>query len=154
MHYQNRLRGSFRILSTLTGLDGDRDVDDIVMLVTLWWWLISDVGGRINSQMLTFRYVADFLNVLNRSPRSWIGHQHPKVITNTFGLQHPSPTSMWPFVGVGYHDVDDLIMVTVLASWWWQNDYISEFFNVVTSTFQSCHQHQNAVTDIQKLSPL
>ena len=27
--------------------NGDSDVGDIVMLVTLWWWLISDVGGRI-----------------------------------------------------------------------------------------------------------
>ena len=26
---------------------GDSDVGDIVMLVTLWWWLIWDVGGRI-----------------------------------------------------------------------------------------------------------
>ena len=43
-----------------------------------------------------FRYVYDFLNVLNRSPKSWIGHQHLKLVTNTFGRQHPSPTSMWP----------------------------------------------------------
>ena len=41
-----------------------------------------------------FRYVGDFLNVLNQSPRSWIGHRHLKLVTNTFGLQHPSPTSM------------------------------------------------------------
>ena len=26
---------------------GDSDVGDIVRLVTLWWWLILDVGGRI-----------------------------------------------------------------------------------------------------------
>ena len=26
---------------------GDSDVGDIVMLVTLWWWPIWDVGGRI-----------------------------------------------------------------------------------------------------------
>ena len=26
---------------------GDSDVGDIVMLVTLWWWLIWDIGGRI-----------------------------------------------------------------------------------------------------------
>ena len=26
---------------------GDSDVGDFVMLVTLWWWLIWDVGGRI-----------------------------------------------------------------------------------------------------------
>ena len=28
-------------------LDGDSDVGDIVKLVTLWWWLIWDVGDRI-----------------------------------------------------------------------------------------------------------
>ena len=33
-----------------------------------------------------FRYVGDFLNVWNRSPPSWIGHQHLKLVTNTFGL--------------------------------------------------------------------
>jgi len=26
---------------------GDSDAGDIVMLVTLWWWPIWDVGGRI-----------------------------------------------------------------------------------------------------------
>ena len=26
---------------------GDSDIGDIVMLVTLWWWPILDVGGRI-----------------------------------------------------------------------------------------------------------
>ena len=41
-----------------------------------------------------FRYVGDYSNVLNRSPTSWIGYQHLKLVTNTFGLQHPSPTSM------------------------------------------------------------
>ena len=30
----------------VTGIYGDSDVGDIVLLVTLWWWLISDVGGR------------------------------------------------------------------------------------------------------------
>ena len=35
-----------------------------------------------------------FLHV--RSPTSWIGHQHLKLVTNTFGLQRPSPTSMLP----------------------------------------------------------
>jgi len=73
---------------------GDIDVGDIVMLVTLWWWLIWDVGGRIIMLATFFRYVGDFLNVLNWSSTSGIGHQHLKLVTNTFGLQHPSPTSM------------------------------------------------------------
>ena len=63
------------------GHGGDSDVGDIFMLVTLWWWLISDVDDRII--IYVFRYVGDFL-----------GHQHLKLVTNTFGLQHPSPTSM------------------------------------------------------------
>ena len=37
-------------------------------------------------------YVGDFLNVLHRSSTSWIGHQYLELVTNTFGLQHPSPT--------------------------------------------------------------
>ena len=49
----------------------------------------SDVGNF-------FRYVGDFLNVLNRPPTYWIGHQHLKLVTNTFGLQYLSPTSMEP----------------------------------------------------------
>ena len=36
---------------------GDSDVDDIVMLVTLLWWLISDVGDRIIMLAIFFRYV-------------------------------------------------------------------------------------------------
>ena len=31
------------------------------------------------------------------TPTSWSGHQDLKVVTNTFLLQHPSPTSMYPF---------------------------------------------------------
>jgi len=69
---------------------GDSDVGDIDMLVTLWWWLISDVGGRIIVLGHTlfgdfFRYVGDFINVLNRSPTSQTCHQHiwsPTSVTN------------------------------------------------------------------------
>ena len=56
------------------------------------WWQNHYVGDF-------FRYVGDFLNVLNRSPISWIGHQHLELVNNTFGLQHPSPTSMSPASG-------------------------------------------------------
>ena len=65
-----------------------------VMLVTLWWWLSSDVDGRIIILATFFRYGDDFLNVLNRSPTIWTAHQHLKIVTNKFGLQNPSPTSM------------------------------------------------------------
>ena len=42
------LQGSLYDLSWMTHdkLLGDSDVGDTVMLVTLWWWLISDIGGR------------------------------------------------------------------------------------------------------------
>ena len=65
-----------------------RYVGDFTMVTDLrCWWQNHFVGDF-------FRYIGDFLNVLNRSPTSWIGHQHLKLVTNTFGLQHPSPTSM------------------------------------------------------------
>ena len=67
---------------------GDSDVGDIVMLATsLCWWLISDVGGKI-IMLATFFVMLVTFSVYK------IGHQHLKIITNTFGLQHPSPTSM------------------------------------------------------------
>ena len=72
---------------------GYSDVGDIVMLVTLWWWPIWDVGDRI-IMLVIFSLCWCFSNVLNRSPTSWIGHQHLKLVTNSIGLQHPSPTSM------------------------------------------------------------
>ena len=37
----------------LTWAWGDSDVGDTVMLVTLWWWLILDVGDR-NIMLATF----------------------------------------------------------------------------------------------------
>ena len=65
-----------------------RYVGDFMMVTHFrCWWQNHNIGGF-------FRYVGDFLNVLNRSPTSRIGHQHLKLVTNTFGLQHPSPTSM------------------------------------------------------------
>ena len=46
----------------------------MLVIVALCWWFFQ----------------------FNRSPTSWIRHQHLKLVTNTFGLQHPSPTSMSP----------------------------------------------------------
>ena len=75
-------------------------VGDFMMVTDFrFWWQNHYVGDF-------FRYVGDFSNLSNRSPTSWISHQHLKLITNTFGLQHPSPTSMkpwlidWPFTSV------------------------------------------------------
>ena len=71
-----------------------------VMLVTsLYWWLIWDIGGRIIMLMI-FRYVGDFFNVRNLSPifallttyRYQIGHQHKL-----------SPTSMSPVLFICLH---------------------------------------------------
>ena len=42
MFRQEALQGKEEV-----NLKGDSDVGDIVMLVTLWWWLIWDVGDRI-----------------------------------------------------------------------------------------------------------
>ena len=47
------------------------------------WWQNHHVGDF-------FHYVGDFSNVLNRSSTSSIGHRHLKLVTNTFGLQHPT----------------------------------------------------------------
>ena len=44
------------------------------------WWQNHYVGDF-------FRYVVDFLNLLNRSPTVRIGHQHLKCVINTFRLQ-------------------------------------------------------------------
>ena len=56
-----------------------------------------------------------------------IGHQHLKLVTNTFGLQHPSPTSMSPCWSLrienerpimkGYTDVGDIKLVTILYNY-------------------------------------
>ena len=72
-----------------------------VMLVTsLCWWLYhGDRFQMLVAEWLCWRLFSIcwlFLNVLNRSPTSWFGHQHLKLVTNTSGLQHPSPTSMQP----------------------------------------------------------
>ena len=64
-------------------IEVDSDVGDIFILVTdlRCWWQSHYVGHF-------FRYVGDFLNVLNRSPTSWIGHQHFKLVTNIDVTQH------------------------------------------------------------------
>ena len=59
-----------------------RYVGDFMMVTDFrCWWQNHYVSDF-------FRYVGDFLNVLNRSPTSWIGHQHLKLVTNAFGHQH------------------------------------------------------------------
>ena len=57
---------------------GDSDVGDIVMLMTLWWWVT--IGDRFEMLVIFLMYE--------------IGHQHLRLITNSFGLEHPSPTLM------------------------------------------------------------
>ena len=47
------------------------------------WWQNHYVGDF-------FRYVGDFAMYK-------IGPQHFKLVTNTFGLQHASPTSILPY---------------------------------------------------------
>jgi len=63
--------------------NGDSDVGDIVMLVTLGL-PISDNGDK-------FIMMATFFVMLVIFPMYKIGHL--KLVTNTFDLQHPSPPS-------------------------------------------------------------
>ena len=49
-----------------------RYLGDIIMLMTLWWWLISDVG--------------DFLNVLNCSPTSQTSNQYIWSLTSVTNI--------------------------------------------------------------------
>ena len=64
--------------SMFSSWDGDSDVGDIVMLVTLWWWLIWDVGGKIIKMTTFFVMLMNFAMYL-------IGQQpigSPKSVTN------------------------------------------------------------------------
>ena len=62
-----------------------RYVGDFMMVTDfICWWQNHYVGDF-------FRYVGDFLNDVNRSLTS---NAFLKLVTNIFGLQHPSPTSM------------------------------------------------------------
>ena len=69
-----------------------------VLLVTslCWWLMLTDFRCWWRNHYVGdfFCNVGDFLNVLNRSPTSWIGRKRLKLVINSFGLQHPSPTSM------------------------------------------------------------
>ena len=87
---------TLRLLSDISGAGSrwqwcwwHRYVGDFMMVTDFrCWWQNHYVGDF-------FRYVSNFLNVSNRSPTSWIDHQHHKLVTNTFGLQHrcnPSDT--------------------------------------------------------------
>ena len=58
---------------------GESDVGDIVMLLTLWWWMISDVSGRIIMLAIFFVMLMIFSIV----------HQHPESVNNISNL---SPT--------------------------------------------------------------
>ena len=54
-----------------------------VMLVTLWWWQIRDIGGRIIERLL-FQWVKSVINILNWSPTSQCCHQHkPSLLSVT-----------------------------------------------------------------------
>ena len=80
-----------------------RYVGDFMMVTDFrCWWQNHYVGDF-------FRYVGD------------VGHQHLKLVTNTFNLQHPSPTSMlpkilrpcwWRILVMKYDDDNVCIMVT------------------------------------------
>ena len=89
--------------SVINNMIGDSNISDIVMLMTLWWWLISDVGGRIIM-------LATFFVIFRICSMYLIGHQHilsPTSVNNidvtTWTCQHfqiniitMSPTSFEP----------------------------------------------------------
>ena len=81
----------FWLLDFLSGLT---QLVTVMLVTSLCWWIYDGDWFQNHYVGDFFRYVGDFLNVLNRSSTSWIGHQHLKIVTNTFGRQHPSPTSM------------------------------------------------------------
>ena len=79
------------------------------MLVSLWWWQISDVGDRMNI-LAIFSCDGDRFQIVVTEWIYWrffphvddflmysIRHQHLKVAIIKFCLQHPLPTSIWPF---------------------------------------------------------
>jgi len=80
---------NFLGIQPINGLFGSVTV---MLMTSLCWWLYDGDWFQIlvAECWRFFRYVGDFLNVLNRSPN--LSH-----ICHTFGLQHPSPTSMSPF---------------------------------------------------------
>ena len=61
---------------------GDSDVGYIVMLVTSWWWLISEVAGRIIIWRLYWWFsqcIKSVTNISNLSPTHFVNnirHQH------------------------------------------------------------------------------
>ena len=70
---------------------GDSDVDDIVMMVTLWRWTIWDAGDRINMLAIFsscwwfFKRIKSVITILNWSPTSqtWLKHiWSPTSVTN------------------------------------------------------------------------
>ena len=74
------------------------------------WWhryvgdfmMVTDLRCRWQNHYVGdfFRYVGDFPNILNWSPTSWIGHQHIKLVTKTFGLQHRCHRLNWTKIKV------------------------------------------------------
>ena len=65
----------------------------LTVMLTLNCRKLWDFGERIICWWL-FHGIDDFFIFKNWSPTSQIGYQHLKLVTNTFDLQHPLPTSM------------------------------------------------------------
>ena len=113
------------------------------------WW--QPYNGDF--MMVTDRYVGDFFNVLNRSPTSWIGHQHLKLITNTFCLRHSSPTSKSPVKDRNPWRLYRYWWLTsvVKKSWWQFPDFDDKYGRVRQNhsldITRFCHE-------IQKSSPI
>ena len=63
------------------------------MLVTLRWWQIWDVADKIIMLVTFFVTLVIFSIYL-------IGYQHLKIVLNSICLQHPSPTSISPYINI------------------------------------------------------
>ena len=82
---------------------------------------------EITGKRPIFRYIGNFLNAFNRWPTSWIGHQVLKLVTNTFGLQHPSPTSSQPILDIqNFH-----IAFLIPSPWKFSGLLLTESFSKV-----------------------
>ena len=81
-------------------LFGYSDVGDF-MMVTVFrsWWQNHDIDEFFT---WCWRVVQWWFSECDRLSTSKFGHRHQKVVTNTFRLQHPSPTSVSPFY---YNDI-------------------------------------------------
>ena len=76
-----------------------------VMLATSWcWWLYDGNWFEVEFEWWNLRLVAELL-CWRLFSLCWWFSECSKSVTNTFGLQHPLPTSMKPFSISSSHEI-------------------------------------------------